>query len=75
MIDNIDFQIVVEANLICNYYTINYKLENNLKAKLKPHMNEELEDYFINKRFFKSNTYIASDNLKKFSLRNMNSQL
>ena len=45
-------------------------LENEEESKVNFHINEELEDYFINKSFYKSNSYIASDNLKKFLYKN-----
>ena len=41
------------------------KFNNRKKVKLKLKRDEELEDFFINKNYFKYNPYIASEELKK----------
>ena len=41
------------------------KNENKKNSNINLQINEEIEDYFINKRIYKNNSFIASDGLKK----------
>jgi hypothetical protein len=43
----------------------NEKLKNIKNSKFKIHFFEEIEDYFVNKRIYKNNSFIASEELKK----------
>ena len=43
----------------------NEELKNIKNSKFKIQLFEEIEDYFINKRIYKNNSFIASEELKK----------